>query len=85
MLYPEPITKDEETQITARDTISDLENVECGEEAKYSDVDESVILKLFKGKITYKEYVDLVKSSLQEEMNTDLSFKYRQLTFEGLF
>lgn len=85
LLYPEPITKDEKTQITARDTISDLENVECGEEAKYSDVDESVILKLFKGKITYKEYVDLVKSSLQEEMNTDLNFKYRQLTFEGLF
>lgn len=85
LLYPEPITKDEKTQITARDTISDLENVECGEESKYSDVDESVILKLFKGKITYKEYVDLVKSSLQEEMNTDLNFKYRQLTFEGLF
>ena len=49
MLYPEPITKDEETQITARDTISDLENVECGEEAKYSDVHDPRYLQPMQG------------------------------------
>lgn len=55
-LFPEPVTADS-NQVTARDTISDLENVECGENAKYSEADESEILRFFKGTISYEEYV----------------------------
>lgn len=50
---------DEEKQVTARDTISDLENVICGEDAQYDNTNESDILKFFKGKISYEEYVCL--------------------------
>ena len=43
--------------ITAYQTISDLESVECGENARYAQVEESEILKFFKGEISYEEYV----------------------------
>lgn len=83
LLYPEPITKYDDSQITARETISDLENVECGEEAQYVEVDESTILKFFKGEITYGEYVDCVRtSSNKEEQDTDS--EYIQLSFENI-
>lgn len=55
-LFPRPITTNS-NQVTARDTISDLENVECEKNAKYSKTDESEILKFFKGTISYEEYV----------------------------
>lgn len=84
VLYPDPITKKDNSQITARDTISDLENVECGETAKYVDVDESEILKFLKGKTTYESYVNSVKTNIENEessVNTD----YRQLSFADVF
>lgn len=84
VLYPDPITKENDRQIPARDTISDLENVKCGETAKYVDVNESEILKLFKGKITYESYVNSVKTNTENEksnVNTD----YRQLSFNDIF
>ena len=84
VLYPEPITKGDDSQITARDTISDLENVECGEAAKYADVDESEILKLFKGKITYEAYVKSVKTSTENE-ESNMNTEYRQLSFADVF
>lgn len=62
-LFPEPITKEHNRQITAKDAIYDLENVECGKTAKYKDVDESEIVKLFKGKLSYKAYIDSIKTS----------------------
>lgn len=67
VLYPDPITKEESGQITARDTISDLETVECGEAAMYVDTDESEILKLFKGKITYDSYLNSIKINTENE------------------
>lgn len=57
-LYPKPITVSSEKQVTARETIADLENVECTETASYADCEESDILKFFKGKLSYKEYVE---------------------------
>lgn len=84
VLYPDPITKEDNSQITARDTISDLENVECGETAKYVDADESEILKFLKGKTTYESYVNSVKTNIENEessVNTD----YRQLSFADVF
>ena len=58
-LFPKTLTVEKKNQISAKDTISDLENVECTEFAKYAKVNESDILKFFKGKITYNEYVDI--------------------------
>ena len=57
-LFPEAITLDDKYQINARDTIGDLENVQCDAYAKYDPTKpESEIVQLFKGKIQYSEYV----------------------------
>lgn len=84
VLYPDPITKENNSQITARDTISDLENVECGEAAKYVDVDESELLKFFKGKITYESYINSVKTNIENKEN-NANTDYRQLSFAEVF
>lgn len=65
ILFPQPITVKEENMVTAYETISDLENVDCTEKAKYVEADESLILKFFKGKISYEEYVDLLNSKVK--------------------
>ncbi|MCI8993788.1 MAG: Alw26I/Eco31I/Esp3I family type II restriction adenine-specific DNA-methyltransferase [Eubacterium sp.] len=57
-LYPNTITVQEKRQITARETIADLETVACSDTAKYAEGSESRILKFFKGKISYEEYVE---------------------------
>lgn len=57
-LYPEPITADEPSQVTARETIADLEMVPCDDNAKYVAFNESDILEFFKGEITYEEYIN---------------------------
>ena len=49
-LFPSAITVEDERQVTARDTIVDLENVECSETAQYIDCEESDILQFFKRK-----------------------------------
>lgn len=71
-LFPKAVTKLEEQQITARETIYDLENVECGEDAKYLSTDTSDILNFFKCQISYEDYVfgkTLEKSSLENKNN----------------
>lgn len=57
-LYPDQITSDPDSQVTARETIEDLENVMCSEKAQYLEGKESDIMKFFKGKISYKEYIE---------------------------
>lgn len=64
-LFPSPITANGNL-VTARDTISDLENVECGENARYSESVESEILKFFKGIISYDEYISKMISYAKE-------------------
>ena len=58
-LFPVQLTKENERQITARETISDLENVPCSDEAVYSMLSCSNIGKLLRHEITYKQYVDI--------------------------
>lgn len=62
-LYPEEITTDENKQVTARETISDLEQVPCDKKATYINGDETNIVKFFKKKISYEEYIDSFKIS----------------------
>lgn len=56
-LYPEEITSEDIRQTTARETIVDLEQVDCSETAEYIAGDESDILRFLKGKISYEEFV----------------------------
>ena len=57
-LFPDPITLNESTQISAKDTIKDLENVECNTNASYIEgTYNSNIIKALKSKITYEDYV----------------------------
>lgn len=55
-VYPKPITPEEENQITVKDTIFDLENVECSESARYASDYSSPIIKFFKGGFSAEEY-----------------------------
>lgn len=56
-LFPKPITIPDKEQVTARETIYDLENVECGEHAKYLDTGTSDILRFFKGQLSYEDFI----------------------------
>lgn len=80
-LFPSAITVEDERQVTARDTIEDLENVECSDIAKYIDCTESDILQFFKGEITFEEYVQRktpisVLQSQNEEKCVQLTFDF---------
>lgn len=59
-IYPEPITPNDDRQITAYETMYDLENVGCSEDAKYASSYSSSILQFLKGKIEAEEYVKSV-------------------------
>ena len=56
-IFPDPITPNQDRQITAYDTIFDLEQVECSEQAKYASDYQSDILQFLKGDISVEEYV----------------------------
>ena len=59
-IFPEEITG-EKTQISAYETIGDLENIECSENAKYENTSSSTIIDYFKGKIDAEKYIGLMK------------------------
>src|SRR5690625_7974136 len=72
-LFPVPITEREEVQITAKDTIMDLENIRCENNAKYEETgEESLIVQTFKGKVTFEQYLNEIKNS--NITNTELFF-----------
>lgn len=56
-LFPTPITCNEESQVTARETIYDLDAVDCDDDAKYTDEYTSDIIRFFKKQLSYDEYV----------------------------
>ncbi len=83
-LFPESLTVDIDNQVTARETIYDLENVPCDENAKYGDSSyNSNILKLFKGKISYSEYLSLYKKSNPSDEDVEDAPIYEQLSLLG--
>ena len=57
-LFPVYLTKEPERQVTAREAISDLEDVPCDDEAVYGVHSCSSIGKLLKREMTYMQYVD---------------------------
>lgn len=60
-LYPDYLTPNEDSQISAYETIADLEALDCGTVVKYNSQYSSPIIKFFKNEITVSEYVDLIK------------------------
>lgn len=79
-LFPIPITAEESNQVTARETIADLETVPCDETAKYVDSDSSDILEFFKGYLTYEEYVALKTPNLEMADSENPKEHYEQLS-----
>ncbi len=73
-LFPSPITEAPESQITAFDTISDLENVPCGDIALAPSIALSPILKLLKGYISYDEYLQTIQTATATKKTVQLSF-----------
>ena len=79
-LFPDPITLDELVQISAKDTIKDLEEVECNPNASYiEETYNSNLIKVLKSKITYDDYVaqnslpkkpKIISDSIYEEDST---------------
>lgn len=61
-LYPDVITPNEENQTTAYDTIYDLDNVACTDNAEYESKFESKIIQYFKKDITIEEYLKSIKN-----------------------
>lgn len=57
-IFPSVITPNPDRQITAYETIYDLERVDCSETAKYDSDYQSNILQYFKDNISIEEYVD---------------------------
>ena len=83
-LFPKPITAEEFNQVTARETIADLENVPCDDTAKYVEGDGSDILEFFKGHITYEEYVTLKIPDSEVSEKEQVEERYEQLSFVDL-
>ena len=83
-LFPTPITAEESSQVTARETIADLETVPCDDTAKYVDCDSSDILEFFKGHITYEEYVTLKTPTSEVIEKKKVEEHYEQLSLIDL-
>ena len=79
-LFPTPITAEESNQVTARETIADLEAVPCDDTAKYVDCDSSDILEFFKGYITYEEYITLKTPTSEVIEKKKVEERYEQLS-----
>ena len=60
-LYPDPVTPNEEHQVTAHETIFDLEKIECSETAKYNSSYSSLMLRYLKNEISADRYVEEVR------------------------
>ena len=86
-LYPKEITPKEDTQVTAWETMGDLETVECSDTARYADCHESDAVKFFKKKISYAEYVE-GRTTIGEtvtEKGTIIADKSGQLSLHVVF
>jgi len=57
-LYPKPVTSEQAMQITARMTISDLENVVCGDTAIYDKAECYDYVAMLKGEMELEEFLN---------------------------
>jgi len=68
-VFPEIIIKDETKQITAYDTIFDLEQVPCGEKVKYDSNFSSLLIDYLKAKITLPQYMEQLRELNEQPQN----------------
>ena len=60
-IYPDFITPNDDRQITAYDTIADLESIECSNGVQYIPTHTSPLIKFFKREISVSEYLSMIK------------------------
>lgn len=65
-VYPETITPKEEDQVTVKDTIFDLEDIECSESAKYTNTYSSPLIRFFKGELSAEGYYNSIKRASRQ-------------------
>lgn len=78
-IYPQAITPNEDKQITAKDTIYDLENVECVENASYSSTYSSTILKFFKREMSAEAYINAIQDHREASICIDEDFEEEEI------
>lgn len=66
-IFPDAITKEAKSQITARDTIFDLDGIECSENALYTAQYKSNMIDFFRNQISYQEFIDVSKETVDEK------------------
>jgi len=62
-LYPEPVTLNENSQINAYMAISDLENVQCGDNERYENSEYSAFVAVLRGEIAPSDFLDTLSKS----------------------
>lgn len=60
-LFPNPCTENDENQVTAFETISDLQDIECGKGAFYRNIYGSKYIQLLKKQFSYDEYLNNIE------------------------
>lgn len=70
-IFPSPITENPDKQITAYETIADLESVECADNATYTTVKESAYIRMIKGKDSYFNFINLFKEPTLKVLNNN--------------
>ena len=60
-LYPDFITPNEDRQITAYETIADLEKLDCTTGVKYDSSYSSALTRFFRGDLSASDYIDAVR------------------------
>ena len=66
-IFPPEVTPCPERQVSAYETIFDLERVECSENAKYNSDYRSDIIRYFRNEISIEEYVNRAAEEKSEE------------------
>ena len=77
-LFPSAITQSSSKQITARETIADLEKIECSENAVYTGEPTSDIVKLFRAQITYEDFINAQTENQNCALASDNTLKTDQ-------
>ena len=75
-IFPSEITPNEDAQITAYETIFDLEQVACSEEARYNSGYESEFTQYLKHKISIDTYFNKIRDNGEKIENFENALEY---------
>ena len=60
-LYPDVVTPNEDRQVTAYETIADLENLDCNVGVKYTSTYSTPLIRFLRGELPASEYIRVIK------------------------